>query len=90
MDKIGFGKFQLKVNDFSRELCCATNLNWDFQLSCLAGFAWMADAMEMMILSILSPALKCEWDLTGWQQALVTTVSLQCNLAVVTGIIERN
>ncbi|GAV04098.1 hypothetical protein RvY_14429-2 [Ramazzottius varieornatus] len=55
VDKIGFGKFQLK-------------------LSCLAGFAWMADAMEMMILSILSPALKCEWELDGWQQALVTTV----------------
>ena len=35
----------------------------------------MADAMEMMILAILSPALHCEWQLDGWSQALITTVS---------------
>jgi MFS family permease len=35
----------------------------------------MSDAMEMMILSILAPALLCEWLLTGWQKALITTVS---------------
>uniref|UniRef100_A0A915KSU4 Major facilitator superfamily (MFS) profile domain-containing protein n=1 Tax=Romanomermis culicivorax TaxID=13658 RepID=A0A915KSU4_ROMCU len=34
----------------------------------------MADAMEMMILSILSPALHCEWWLDSWQLALITTV----------------
>ena len=34
----------------------------------------MADAMEMMILAILSPALHCEWQLDGWNQALITTV----------------
>ncbi|XP_076108218.1 synaptic vesicle 2-related protein-like [Mytilus galloprovincialis] len=44
------------------------------KLSILTGFAWMADAMEMMILAILSPALHCEWQLKGWQQALITTV----------------
>lgn len=36
----------------------------------------MADAMEMMILAILSPALHCEWQLQGWQEALITTVSV--------------
>jgi len=35
----------------------------------------MADAMEIMILSILSPALHCEWALEPWQQALIITVS---------------
>jgi len=35
----------------------------------------MADAMEMMILAILSPALHCEWQLDKWKQALITTVS---------------
>ncbi|XP_046340133.2 synaptic vesicle 2-related protein-like [Haliotis rufescens] len=44
------------------------------KLSVLTGFAWMADAMEMMILAILSPALHCEWQLQGWQEALITTV----------------
>lgn len=33
----------------------------------------MADAMEMMILSILSPALSCEWGISRFQQALITT-----------------
>ncbi|KHJ83750.1 hypothetical protein OESDEN_16548 [Oesophagostomum dentatum] len=35
--------------------------------------AWMADAMEMMLLSLLSPALACEWNVAPVQQALVTT-----------------
>lgn len=33
----------------------------------------MADAMEMMILSILSPALLCEWDISPVEQAMITT-----------------
>ncbi|KIH42619.1 hypothetical protein ANCDUO_27395, partial [Ancylostoma duodenale] len=33
----------------------------------------MADAMEMMLLSLLSPALACEWGVAPVQQALVTT-----------------
>ena len=31
--------------------------------------------MEMMILAILSPALHCVWQLTGFQEAAITTVS---------------
>ncbi|KAK2504190.1 hypothetical protein MC885_016376, partial [Smutsia gigantea] len=40
-------------------------------------FQWklsMADAMEMMILSILAPQLHCEWRLPSWQVALLTSV----------------
>lgn len=33
----------------------------------------MADAMEMMILSILSPALYCEWQISTVEQAMITT-----------------
>lgn len=33
----------------------------------------MADAMEMLILSILSPALSCEWGISLFQQAAITT-----------------
>uniref|UniRef100_A0A914LFP4 Major facilitator superfamily (MFS) profile domain-containing protein n=1 Tax=Meloidogyne incognita TaxID=6306 RepID=A0A914LFP4_MELIC len=42
-------------------------------LAFLTGLAWMADAMEIMILSILSPSLYCEWAITPMQQALITT-----------------
>ncbi|KAE8747251.1 hypothetical protein FOCC_FOCC006043 [Frankliniella occidentalis] len=44
------------------------------QLSLFTGLCWMADSMEMTILSILSPALHCEWHITRYQQALTTTI----------------
>ena len=47
---------------------------FQLKLSFVAGLAWMADSMEMMVLSILSPALLCEWSLSSWQKALITTV----------------
>ncbi|XP_059486763.1 synaptic vesicle 2-related protein [Neocloeon triangulifer] len=44
------------------------------KLSLFTGLCWMADSMEMTILSILSPALHCDWKITQYQQALTTTV----------------
>ena len=39
------------------------------------GFAFVADAMEMMILSILGPALRCtDWKISQYSQALLTTI----------------
>lgn len=43
------------------------------RLSLLTGLCWMADSMEMMILSILSPAIQCAWNVSEWRQAFVTT-----------------
>jgi hypothetical protein len=43
-------------------------------LSFLTGLCWMADSMEVMILSILSPALHCDWGLSQYSQAFLTTV----------------
>ena len=44
-------------------------------LSLAVGFAFVADAMEMMILSILGPALRCtEWRISQYDQALLTTI----------------
>ncbi|XP_041266287.1 synaptic vesicle 2-related protein isoform X2 [Onychostruthus taczanowskii] len=47
---------------------------FQWKLSVITGLAWMADAMEMMILSILAPQLHCEWRLPSWQVALLTSV----------------
>ncbi|KAI8505148.1 hypothetical protein Bbelb_172570 [Branchiostoma belcheri] len=47
---------------------------FQIKLSVLSGLAWMADAMEMMILSILSPQLLCEWQLSSWEEAFITTI----------------
>ncbi|XP_063720368.1 synaptic vesicle 2-related protein-like isoform X2 [Symsagittifera roscoffensis] len=41
-------------------------------LSLLCGLAWIVDAMETMLLSVLAPALLCEWRLTAFQEAMVT------------------
>ena len=43
-------------------------------LSFVTGLCWMADSMEVMILSILSPALHCEWGASQYKQAILTTV----------------
>lgn len=43
-------------------------------LSVVTGLSWMAEAMEMMILSLLSPALSCDWGISSWKQALITTI----------------
>ncbi|CAL1543901.1 unnamed protein product [Lymnaea stagnalis] len=42
------------------------------KISVLAGLCYMADAMEMMLLSILAPVLKCTWKLSGLQEAILT------------------
>uniref|UniRef100_A0A8B9J401 Synaptic vesicle 2-related protein n=1 Tax=Astyanax mexicanus TaxID=7994 RepID=A0A8B9J401_ASTMX len=47
---------------------------FQWKLSILTGLSWMADAMEMMILSILAPQLHCEWRLPSWEVALLTSV----------------
>ncbi|XP_062874029.1 synaptic vesicle 2-related protein [Trichomycterus rosablanca] len=47
---------------------------FQWKLSVLTGLSWMADAMEMMILSILAPQLHCEWRLPSWEVALLTSV----------------
>ncbi|KFO23745.1 Synaptic vesicle 2-related protein [Fukomys damarensis] len=60
VEAIGFGKFQWKLS-------VLTGLAW-------ASISGMADAMEMMILSILAPQLHCEWQLRSWQVALLTSV----------------
>lgn len=43
-------------------------------LSFVIGLCWMSEAIELMILSILSPALQCEWGISQYQQAFLTTV----------------
>eukprot|EP01101_Sappina_pedata_P005667 TRINITY_DN2650_c0_g1_i1.p1 TRINITY_DN2650_c0_g1~~TRINITY_DN2650_c0_g1_i1.p1 ORF type:complete len:118 (-),score=28.34 TRINITY_DN2650_c0_g1_i1:108-461(-) len=39
-----------------------------------AGFCWIGDAIELMLLSFLSRSVRCEWDLTSTQEAMISTV----------------
>ncbi|XP_072163901.1 synaptic vesicle 2-related protein-like [Diadema setosum] len=81
----GFGSFDEQAEASARGECEdefsveqaveAIGFGWfQLKISGLTGFCWMADAMEMMILSILSPILRCEWHLSSWEEALITTV----------------
>ena len=31
--------------------------------------------MELMLLSVLSPAVKCQWNLSSFEEAIITSVS---------------
>lgn len=53
----------------SRSICCIC-----FRIADGCVCVQMADAMEMMILSILAPQLHCEWALPSWEVALLTSV----------------
>lgn len=37
----------------------------------------MSDSLEMALLAILAPAIRCEWGLTHWHEAGLTTVNTQ-------------
>ncbi|XP_060839120.1 synaptic vesicle 2-related protein isoform X2 [Rhopalosiphum padi] len=50
------------------------------KLSLFTGLCWMADSMETTILSILSPTLQYEWQITLFQQALATTALTLCSV----------
>lgn len=35
--------------------------------------------MEIMLITVVAPLIRCEWQLQDWQVALVTTVSDSCS-----------
>ena len=41
----------------------------------VCGLFSATDALEMLLLSVLSPELRCEWLLPEWKVAFITTVS---------------
>ena len=43
-------------------------------IAVFCGLMWVADAMELMLLSILSPIVKCQWDLSNLEEAMITSV----------------
>uniref|UniRef100_UPI0037E86FAD synaptic vesicle 2-related protein-like n=1 Tax=Semicossyphus pulcher TaxID=241346 RepID=UPI0037E86FAD len=47
---------------------------FQWKISILTGLSWLGDAMEMMLLSVLGPELHCDWRLSGFKVALITSV----------------
>lgn len=46
----------------------------------------IVEAMEIMLLAVVSPEIRCEWRLEDWQVALVSTVSLYHGLCAMDNI----
>lgn len=57
-----------------------------------AGLGVFAEAMEVMILSFIGPAVKSEWELSPSEESLLTTVVFAGNLigAYLWGLISDN
>ncbi|CAB0002082.1 unnamed protein product [Nesidiocoris tenuis] len=53
------------------------------KLSLFTGLCWMADSMEMTILSILTPALYCIWSISRYQQAMLTMALMVCAFSLI-------
>ena len=47
---------------------------FQIKLLFIVSIIWIADAMEMMMISFISPALACDFDLTNSSKALLTTM----------------
>lgn len=43
-------------------------------LTVFCGILWLADSMEFLLLSVLSPAVKCQWGLSHSEEALITSL----------------
>ena len=43
-------------------------------ITVFCGMLWLTDAMELMILSILSPIVKCQWELSSFEEAMITSI----------------
>ncbi|XP_068609303.1 synaptic vesicle 2-related protein-like [Brachionichthys hirsutus] len=63
--------FQTLTVDDALETIGFGKFQW--KLSLLTGLSWTADAMEIMIISILGPQLRCEWRLPSYKVALMTS-----------------
>ena len=47
---------------------------FQWQLLCYTGLAWLADACEVMLLSFLGPAARCEWGLSPAAESALSSV----------------
>lgn len=71
-----FNKFRLSLDTYTvAQAVNALGFGWfQVKLSLFVGLCWMSDSMEMTILSVLGPALHCDWGISRYQQAMVTTI----------------
>lgn len=77
INNIGFGPFQVLVSCFAGMIWVSFfgAHHMSFHAHAALFFLQTTDAMEIMLLSILSPIVKCEWHLKDWEEVMITAVS---------------
>lgn len=69
------GKEEIRIK---RTMAGTHGKNWwetSTKTQCFPTFFKVVEAMEIMLIAVVSPVIRCEWQLENWQVALVTTVS---------------
>lgn len=74
-ERIFVGQSNISVNEYTVEQAIDYIGFGKFQMVFLAvtGLSWLCDAMEMMLLSFIGPAARCEWRLTTTQASSLTS-----------------
>jgi MFS family permease len=50
-------------------------LGWiHVKVFCVCGLAWMVDGIEVLLLAFVGPAMRCEWGVSDFQAATMTTI----------------
>lgn len=53
----------------------AMPISWlHLKIFCVCGFAWMVDGIEVLLLAFIGPSVRCEWGISDFQAASITTV----------------
>lgn len=85
VESIGFGRFHVLLfvilgssnvrTDGRRPPTSARQKQTPEPRACVRVCVQIVEAMEIMLLAVASPEIRCEWRLDDWQVALVSTVS---------------
>ncbi|KAJ0531037.1 putative major facilitator, sugar transporter, major facilitator superfamily [Helianthus annuus] len=74
---MGFGLMEDQRNGYTLDeaLCSIGFGKFQYIVLAYSGLGWVAEAMEMMLLSFVGPAMKPEWDLSSNEESLISTVA---------------
>lgn len=74
-----FSKATNKMTTTSEELTLGEVIDYfgygsfSFKLTCIVGLLWSLDGIELTLITLIAPELKCKWNLTSFQTALTST-----------------
>ncbi|KAJ8043998.1 Synaptic vesicle 2-related protein [Holothuria leucospilota] len=83
MEQLAYGSHEVKESKvYTIQEAVNTVGNGWFQLwtGVVCGLIWVADAIALLLLSIMAVVLRCEWQLTVFQSSMVTAIPFLCQI----------